>query len=522
MGNKPILSICIPTRNRQEFLYKTLEQITNDETFLNTNDIEIVISDNCSDDNTENLCKHYQSKYPDKIRYVRQIENITNRNVIEVLKLANGKFAKLNNDTLYFNRNALHEIVEILKNCDDNVVFISNRGTENNQIKTTKFDNVDDFFDNVTFLSTWIGSICVKTESYKNLNITTEYAYTDIPQVNFIAQLMHKGGVTIIDKTLMTTMTVPKKGGYNLVEVFGKNYCLILKDLIKQGILTPKTYEKNKKDILIKHISNYYFDYNNKNTFGKTGYFKYLFPDYKFNIYLYTNYIKCHLKKIFKNKFIRIDKNETKKRLILFGKIKISLKRRKKDLWRSLNKHNETILLKPENYKYVEVGNHTYGTIDALFDGPNENKLKIGSFCSIARNVQFIVASEHPYKGISTYPFKVKILGEEKEAGSKGDIILKDDVWIAQGAKILSGVTINQGAIIAAGSVVTKDVPPYAIVGGNPAKVIKYRFEPEIIEKLVKFDYSKLTEAKIKSLNYLLYEEITKDNVDKIIEEFQK
>ena len=84
------------------------------------------------------------------------------------------------------------------------------------------------------------------------------------------------------------------------------------------------------------------------------------------------------------------------------------------------------------------------------------------------------------------------------EAISKGDIIVENDVWIGYRATILSGVNIGQGAIIAAGSVVTKDVPPYAIVGGVPAKVIKYRFPPEMIGELLKVDYSQLSEEMVR------------------------
>ena len=172
---------------------------------------------------------------------------------------------------------------------------------------------------------------------------------------------------------------------------------------------------------------------------------------------------------------------------------------------------------------YIQIGKHTYGFNfnNVLYhSATGKEKLIIGNYCSIAPNVQFVVASEHSYKTISTYPFKVKRMGEEFEASSKGDIIIGDDVWIGLNSIILSGVTIGQGAIIAAGSVVTKDVPPYAIAGGNPAKIIKYRFEPKIVEKLVNFDFSKLTEEKIKQLGHRLYEEITPENADKLLEEF--
>jgi serine acetyltransferase len=90
------------------------------------------------------------------------------------------------------------------------------------------------------------------------------------------------------------------------------------------------------------------------------------------------------------------------------------------------------------------------------------------------------------------------ILTGELEAVSKGDIVVGDDVWIGYGATILSGVHIGQGAVVAAGALVAKDVPPYAIVGGVPAKVIKYRFEPALIERLLEIDYSQLDDATIR------------------------
>lgn len=165
--------------------------------------------------------------------------------------------------------------------------------------------------------------------------------------------------------------------------------------------------------------------------------------------------------------------------------------------WRIINKHNFTRPVNWFNLNQVKVGNKTYGNIFALIH--NENGiLNIGNYCSIAQQVAFIVASEHSLNTITTYPFKVKILGlKNGEASFKGDIVVRDDVWIGYGSTILSGVTIGQGAVVAAGSVVTKNVPPYAIVGGVPAKVIKYRFSDEIIEKMLKIDYSKLDEKLI-------------------------
>ncbi len=173
----------------------------------------------------------------------------------------------------------------------------------------------------------------------------------------------------------------------------------------------------------------------------------------------------------------------------MLGRIKMHLFQRK---WRKLNSHNSTGAVDFFDMDCVEVGNWTYGGIKVMTFN-KDAKLKIGNFCSIGPEVCFILSADHYLNKISSFPFKVKCIGEELEGVSKGNIVVDDDVWIGYGALIMSGVHIGQGAAIAAGAVVTKDVPPYAIVGGVPAKVIKYRFEPEMIEELLKVDYSKLT-----------------------------
>ena len=178
----------------------------------------------------------------------------------------------------------------------------------------------------------------------------------------------------------------------------------------------------------------------------------------------------------------------------LYKKYKLNKLKRK---WHRINLHNKTV---PENIfdiSKVEIGVETYGRLNIVNFG-DKHHLKIGSYVSMADGITFILDAEHLTSHISTYPFKVNITKEEtSEAIGKGDIIVEDDVWIGYGATIMSGVRIGQGAVIAAGAVVTKDIPPYAIVGGVPAKVIKYRFESELIKELLNVDYSKLTKKEI-------------------------
>ncbi len=117
------------------------------------------------------------------------------------------------------------------------------------------------------------------------------------------------------------------------------------------------------------------------------------------------------------------------------------------------------------------------------------DKLIIGKFCQIATGVRFIMnGGNHAINGISTFPFKI-CGGAWKDAplegNYKGDTVIGNDVWIGNSVTIMPGVKIGDGAIIGTNSVVTKDVPDYTIVGGNPAKEIRKRFDDETIEFLV-------------------------------------
>ena len=119
------------------------------------------------------------------------------------------------------------------------------------------------------------------------------------------------------------------------------------------------------------------------------------------------------------------------------------------------------------------------------------DKLIIGKFCAIARDVKFIMnGANHKISGISTYPFQIfgngweKVMPDIKDLPYKGDTVIGNDVWIGFDSLIMPGVNIGNGAIISSRSVVVSDVEPYTIVGGNPAKQIRKRFEPENIDSL--------------------------------------
>lgn len=138
------------------------------------------------------------------------------------------------------------------------------------------------------------------------------------------------------------------------------------------------------------------------------------------------------------------------------------------------------------------IGDHTYGVPRIIPDV--DIVLSIGKYTSIAEGVE-ISFGNHRTDMVSSYPFSTlseywpSVPHGLEDHISKGDISIGNDVWIGSGAFIFSGVTIGDGAVIGARSIITKNVPPYAIVGGTPAKVIKYRFEPHIIGELMQINW---------------------------------
>ncbi len=149
----------------------------------------------------------------------------------------------------------------------------------------------------------------------------------------------------------------------------------------------------------------------------------------------------------------------------------------------------------------VTVGDWTYVHPSArVYAWRQEEKCRIGKFCSIASQVKIIVGGNHDHKNkVSNYPLQAKFFRSiDLESSTKGPVVIGNDVWIGMNATILSGVNIGDGAVIGAQSVIAKDVPPYAIVVGNPARIVGARFNEEIIGKLMKIRWWDWTDLEIR------------------------
>lgn len=172
---------------------------------------------------------------------------------------------------------------------------------------------------------------------------------------------------------------------------------------------------------------------------------------------------------------------------------------RAKVAWRRKFPGNSRLGSSPVGTENISIGRGTYGHINILTSEANP-RLSVGSYCSIAREVTFVIGDEHPLDLFSTFPFKVMSLWQPvKEAFGKGGVTVCDDVWLGYRATVLDGVTIGRGGVVASGALVTKDVPPYTIVGGVPAKPIRKRFDDETIAALCELDFESIDEDWVKA-----------------------
>lgn len=151
------------------------------------------------------------------------------------------------------------------------------------------------------------------------------------------------------------------------------------------------------------------------------------------------------------------------------------------------------------------------------------DRLIIGKFCSIAKGVEFVMnGANHPMDGISAFPFGIFIDGKpaipKNIVKNKGDTVIGNDVWIGQNITFMPGVKVGDGSIIGTNAVVAKDIPPYSIAVGNPARVVKRRFDDKIIKKLLALKWWDMPAETIEK-NYELLQD---KNIEKFIAKFTK
>jgi len=178
---------------------------------------------------------------------------------------------------------------------------------------------------------------------------------------------------------------------------------------------------------------------------------------------------------------------------------------------------------------HISVGRFTYGFENLMIRQWNEGAaLKIGAFCSFANNINIFLGGNHRTDWITTFPFghifQEELGGSEilGHPSTKGDVVIGNDVWIGSGATIMSGIHIGDGAVVSANACVVKDVPPHHIVGGNPSKSLKQRFEDDIVEILLRLNWWDLPLEDIKLINKILSSKPDKAILIELISTYRK
>jgi glycosyltransferase involved in cell wall biosynthesis len=249
-----LLSICIPTFNRSEILKKSIDSLVNQDAFIKSNFIEIVISDNCSSDDTKFVVLEYIKKFGSKIKYSKTSQNIFDKNIERALSLGNGKFLKLSNDTLLHLDGSLEYYLYLIKENINNksVLFFTNG--------LLKFKNefsgsgINQFVEVASYYSTWIASFGIWRSDFELIYDFGKSSNLNLSQVdNLLETVQRKNSFVITNVKLFDIQEPSKKGGFDIVTVFLDNYSLLLSKYLKSQDLTLFTFE-NEMQLVVKRF----------------------------------------------------------------------------------------------------------------------------------------------------------------------------------------------------------------------------------------------------------------------------
>lgn len=372
--NAPFLSICIPTRNRAAFLYRTLRSITETSVFRNGNEIEIVVSDNASTDATEEIVKIFTEKYGDKIVYSRNETDIADKNFEKALRLGHGEFLKLNNDTFWFRDNKLEELLSDIKQYqkDRPVLFFPNDKSG----KVVLCSDLSEFVEQASYSMTWIGAFGIWKDDLERITDFSANANTQLTQTDILLrEVARKKNSVVFKKKYIEYQFFWNKRKYDVSKIFGQYYLDFLKLYVDKNILSGKVFRKEKRRLL-NHIFNYFYS---SNMVGKdVKLFDSLKKYYAFSIFFYLRLIVFLFNHLIKD-------------LICWWKIK---KRGAdgnfKKQWKKRNGSSFVVPVQVEYPNAVYVGNGSSGELFVENCNPETNTLIIGENVKIGKDVRFV------------------------------------------------------------------------------------------------------------------------------------
>ena len=308
--DQPIVSICIPTFNRAQQLKKTLESIVVQDEFKN-NLVEVVISDNASIDNTQELCKEYSLKYSN-VKYFKNTENVRDANFPLAISRASGILRKLHNDTLLLQPNALRKLCDLTEKHKETkpCIFLSN-GSCNNVAEGSL--NFRDFAVSVGFHVTWIASFTIWGDECANIENDLAGCDLRLWQVRKFYENAFKKDTVIVSNYLFGIgQIVPQKDiSYGLYTVFYENYMLLLSPYISNNALNVLDVETIERDLLYNFFTSWIIQWEINRRFYHYSESENLkecvFKQYKEKTY-WPDYQRYYTKKVFRAKIKRMIK----------------------------------------------------------------------------------------------------------------------------------------------------------------------------------------------------------------------
>lgn len=252
----PFLSICIPTRNRADALRRTLASICEQEVFGATDAVEVVISDNASDDGTVEVVREFIARHGDKVRYYRNEQNIHDRNFEAALARGRGELLKLNNDTLEHEPDSLRMLTELVsrQRATRPVLFFLHR--TDGPPRSVACATLDEFVREVSYDITWIAGFAIWRADLAAMADFSRHAALQLVQVDAVLRQIGGGrDALVVRAPLWHVIPGRGAGGYDLLRVFLDNYFGLLAAYVAAGALSPQTYEREKRRMLHGHIA---------------------------------------------------------------------------------------------------------------------------------------------------------------------------------------------------------------------------------------------------------------------------
>jgi abequosyltransferase len=296
------LTIAIPTFNRSSVLDLSLASLTSQKIFSHSNCVEIIVSDNCSTDNTQIVCEKYLKKYPGKFFYYKNTSNIGDKNFEKSLSYGSGQFLKLSNDSLCYKQDSLQHMVEIIKKNIQRkpVLFFLNNSIPTTTTPISELKNIDDFIATVSYFVTWIACFGIWKVDFDKLEDFNRQSKLQLTQVDVLFRMLsEQNRHSIVDnKNIFGVQQVGSKGGYGLFNVFVENYFYIL----DQFNIKTDVKIKEKKRILLNHVALFDAESSFKNSFLKENRFRILVnnsKNIKSIIPVYYLYYLVYLTKFF-------------------------------------------------------------------------------------------------------------------------------------------------------------------------------------------------------------------------------